>query len=61
MVESIVSYTTKLLNNKSAFSNVLNKLKPKDLLGLRLVSHQFAEQVPQQFNEISFQCYNDEE
>lgn len=46
MVESIVSYTTKLLNNKSAFSNVLNKLKPKDLLGLRLVSHQFAEQVP---------------
>jgi len=47
MVESIASFSNRLLNNKSAFSNVLNKLHPINLLELRTVCSQMAEQVPQ--------------
>ncbi len=56
MVETVSNYRTKLLNNKSAFSNVLRMQNPLDLLEMRLINVSLADHIPQYFNEVRYEC-----
>ena len=56
MVETLSDYRKKLLNNKSAFSNVLRMLQPLQLLEARLINQSLADQIPHYFNEVRYDC-----